>query len=97
MDCRIIDPRPICLCSPFAPRRLGLKEFERKRIADAEKFMLEDPNFRTGPELEDIRLFTAAALAAAARGPAAETTYDADLARYYMWAQVSGQTRRALG
>ena len=74
--------------SPHMRERLARRELEKKRIEDASRLALEDPNHRGEGELQDIRAFRAAAAAAAGRGDR-RTAYDLALARFYMWAQTA--------
>ncbi|CAG9461576.1 unnamed protein product [Pedinophyceae sp. YPF-701] len=67
--------------------RLGKQEYEKKRIDDARRLTLADPNHRSEHEKAETRRFLAAA-AAAARRPDSAQTYDLGLARYYMWHQT---------
>ncbi|KAI7845861.1 hypothetical protein COHA_000595 [Chlorella ohadii] len=68
--------------------RLGKAELDRKRIADAERLALQDPNHRNKAELQDIRAFKEAAAEVAAL-PDAQRHYDLRLAKFYMWAQTA--------
>ncbi|KAI3436650.1 hypothetical protein D9Q98_006066 [Chlorella vulgaris] len=68
--------------------KLGQRELEKKKVEDANRLQLEDPNFRTEAELQEVRAFKEAAQALLKREDR-KTAYDLRLARYYMWAQTS--------
>ena len=71
-------------------RKIAERELERKRVEDARRRQLADPNFRTDDELREIREFKdAAADVYATPGEHHVRTYDQRLARYYMWAQTA--------
>ena len=71
-------------------RKIAERELERKRVEDARRRQLADPNFRTDDELREIRAFKEAAADAHLRRRGHHTrTYDPRLARYYMWAQTA--------
>lgn len=46
---------------PIMKVALAKKELEKKRIEDAKRLLLEDPNFREEAELKEIRAFKRAA------------------------------------
>jgi curved DNA-binding protein CbpA/HSP20 family molecular chaperone IbpA len=70
--------------------QLGRKEMEKKRIEDAKRLELEDPNFRNDHDLKEIRCFKDAAYEMLQDlGEEAKFTYDLRMAKYYMWAQTS--------
>ncbi|KAK9853604.1 hypothetical protein WJX84_007036 [Apatococcus fuscideae] len=67
--------------------RLAKREFEKKRLEDAQRLALQNPNHRTESELQDIRGFKAAAYEMLDRKDRL-VTFDMRLARFYMWAQT---------
>lgn len=67
--------------------RLARKELEKKRIDDAKRLALEDPNYRSDAELRDIRSFKDAAQEMLKRDDRLRH-YDVRIARFYMWAQT---------
>jgi len=70
--------------------QLGRKEMEKKRLEDARRLELEDPNFRNDFELKEIRNFKDVAYELIQDlGDQARLTYDLRIAKYYMWAQTS--------
>ena len=70
--------------------QLGRTEMEKKRIEDARRLELEDPNFRSDSELKEIRNFKDAAYELIQDlGDGVRVTFDLRMARYYMWAQTS--------
>ena len=73
--------------SEHMAERLGRRELERKRVDDAQRLALADPNHRGAAEMADIRAFREAAEEAVARGERLQA-YDLRLARHYMWAQT---------
>ena len=68
--------------------RLAKRDLEKKRIDDAKRLALEDPNHRTERELQDIRAFKDAAYELLQRDDR-QTVYDLRIARFYMWAQTA--------
>lgn len=68
--------------------RLAKRELEKKRVDDAKRLALEDPNHRSERELHNIRSFKEAAYELLEMGNARKTTYDLRVARFYMWAQT---------
>merc|ERR1711933_79040 len=63
---------------------------EKKRLEDAKRLGLEDPNFRRDNELKEIRNFKDAAYdLIQGLGEKAKFIYDIRMAKYYMWAQTS--------
>ncbi len=70
--------------------QLGRKQMEKKRLEDAKRLELEDPNFRSDNELKEIRNFKDAAYdLIQGLGEKAKFIYDIRMAKYYMWAQTS--------
>lgn len=67
--------------------RLAKRELEKKRIDDAKRLALEDPNHRSERELKDIRAFKDVAYEMLKRDDR-HTVYDLRTARFYMWAQT---------
>lgn len=77
--------------------QLGRKEMEKKRLEDARRLELEDPNFRNDFELKEIRNFKDTAYEMlSSLGPKARITYDLRIARYYMWAQTASHVYLAV-
>lgn len=73
--------------SDHMKERLAKRELEKKRIDDANRLALEDPNYRNDKELQDIRDFKQAAHKVS-QLVTRHTTYDLRLAKFYMWAQT---------
>jgi len=67
--------------------RLAKRELEKKRIDDAKRTALQDPNHRSDAELRDIRAFKDAAYEAL-KSESRLSEYDLRLSRFYMWAQT---------
>ncbi|KAK9810351.1 hypothetical protein WJX72_009272 [[Myrmecia] bisecta] len=67
--------------------RLAKRELEKKKIEDAHRLALEDPNFRSESELQGIRSFKDAAYRMLDRKDRL-VAYDIRLAQHYMWAQT---------
>lgn len=74
--------------SDHMTERLARRELEKKRIDDAKRLALEDPNHRSERELKDIRAFKEAAYELLNREDR-QLIYDLRLARFYMWAQTN--------
>jgi len=73
---------------PSMRDELAKKELERKRVEDAKRMALEDPNFREEHTLKEIRAFKEAATALADL-PNNKVTYDLKTAKCYMWSQTA--------
>ena len=68
---------------------LGKRELEQKKIEDAKKFLLEDPNYRNETELDHIRDFKRAAYEIQKlNSKDRQQKFDLRLGKYYMWAQT---------
>ena len=67
--------------------RLAKRQFEEKKLEDARRLALEDPNYRNEAELQDIRKFKDAAVKMQ-ENPRRKVTFDMELGRFYMWAQT---------
>ena len=67
--------------------RLAKKELEKKIKDDAHRLALEDPNYRSERELQDIRGFKDAAYEMLQRDDR-QIVYDLRIAKFYMWAQT---------
>lgn len=73
---------------PCVRDEVAKKQLEAKRVEDAKRLALEDPNFRDEWQLKEIRAFKEAGAEQAARSNA-KTHYDLRVAKLYMWAQTS--------
>jgi hypothetical protein len=68
-------------------RQLGEKEMEEKRKEDAERWMREDPNYRSERDLQVTRNFKEVAAEVYRTDGRHKSKYDVRLAKNYMWAQ----------
>lgn len=73
--------------SDHMKERLAQRELEQKRLDDARRMALEDPNHRSEAELKNIRSFKDAAQDILKREDRRQF-YDLRIARFYMWAQT---------
>lgn len=67
--------------------RLAKRDLEKKRLDDAKRLALEDPNYRSENELQDIRSFKDAAYEMLKQDDR-QSLYDLRIAKFYTWAQT---------
>lgn len=78
-------------------RKLAEKELEKKRIDDAKKLALADPNYRSEPELEVLRAFKEAAREVDALPRDRRVRhYDHRIGKFYLWTQTQTHVYVAL-
>eukprot|EP00873_Tetraselmis_striata_P023008 jgi/Tetstr1/443272/TSEL_031306.t1 len=65
---------------------IGKKQMEQKKLEDAKRHALEDPNFRSEKDLQVIRDFKVASAKMLSRADRL-VSFDMSLAQFYMWAQ----------